>query len=84
MESEEPPLWQTMWRAKTVDIGILVAALLVLTAIFFFQDWLVKRPVFYDRVRLGFLVFTLVWLGWVRAGAAFDRQCARIFQRAQD
>ena len=63
-ESEEPPLWQTMWRAKTVDIGILVAALLVLTAIFFFQDWLVKRPVFYDRVRLGFLVFTLVWLGW--------------------
>ena len=30
-ESEEPPLWQTMWRAKTVDIGILVAALLVLT-----------------------------------------------------
>ena len=24
-----------------------------------------RRPVFYDRLRLGFLVFTLVWIGWL-------------------
>ena len=36
----------------------------MLTRIFFFQDWLVHHPVLYDRVRLGFLVFTLVWIGW--------------------
>ncbi len=23
-----------------------------------------RRPVFYDRLRLGFMVFTLVWIGW--------------------
>ena len=23
-----------------------------------------RRPVLYDRVRLGFMVFTLVWIGW--------------------
>ena len=36
----------------------------LLTLIFFFQDWLVRRPVLYDRVRLGFMIFTLVWIGW--------------------
>jgi NosR/NirI family nitrous oxide reductase transcriptional regulator len=58
------PLWQTMWRAKSGQIAILIAALAVLTAIFFFQDWFVRRPRVYDRVRLAYLAFTLVWLGW--------------------
>ena len=53
-----------MWRNRVVDIVILCSALLFLTAIFFFQDFLVRRPVLYDRVRLGFLVFTLFWIGW--------------------
>ncbi|MDR3530057.1 MAG: 4Fe-4S binding protein [Rhodopila sp.] len=60
----EPPLWQMMWRDKVVQIAILLVALGLLTLIFFFQDWLVRRPVFYDRLRLGFMVFTLVWIGW--------------------
>jgi len=64
-ESSETPMWHAMWQAKTGQIGVLVAALAVLTLIFFFQDWLVRRPVFYDRLRLGYLVFTLVWIGWV-------------------
>src|SRR5262249_26228440 len=63
-EPGEPPLWQSMWWARPVQIGILCAALLVLTMIFFFQDWLAARPKLYDRVRLGYLVFSLVWLGW--------------------
>lgn len=58
------PLWERAWRARWVDIAILVAALLVLSAIFFFQDWLAARPVLLRRVRLAFLTFTLVWLGW--------------------
>jgi NosR/NirI family transcriptional regulator, nitrous oxide reductase regulator len=65
-ENEAPgePLWQQIWRGKPVKIAIIVAALLILGAIFFFQDWLVRRPVLYDRVRLAFLVFTTVWIGW--------------------
>ncbi|WP_296713312.1 NosR/NirI family protein [Rhodoblastus sp.] len=64
-QSTEPPMWHAMWRAKTGEISVLVGALALLTVIFFFQDWLVRRPVFYDRLRLGFLVFTLVWIGWI-------------------
>ena len=63
-EGSAEPLWMRVWRSRVVDIAILCVALLVLTAIFFFQDFLVLRPVLYDRVRLAFLVFTLVWLGW--------------------
>jgi NosR/NirI family nitrous oxide reductase transcriptional regulator len=63
-ESTVPPLWQTMWRAKIGQVVVLIAALTLLTGVFFFQDWLAKRPVLYDRLRLGFLTFTLVWIGW--------------------
>ncbi|MBD9373749.1 regulatory protein NosR [Rhizobium sp. ARZ01] len=61
---DEQPLWKRMWEMNSVEIAITVAALLVLTAIFFFQDWLVKRPRFFGWLRTGYLVFTLVWLGW--------------------
>ena len=63
-ELSEPPIWQMMWRAKEGQIGVLSVAIGLLTLTFFFQDWLVRRPVFYDRFRLGFMVFTLVWIGW--------------------
>jgi len=64
----DEPLWQRIWKSKPVEIGITVLALLILTAIFFFQDALVRRPRLYIWVRRTFLVWTLVWLGWY-AGA---------------
>jgi NosR/NirI family nitrous oxide reductase transcriptional regulator len=63
-EAADPPMWHAMWQAKTGQIGVLLVALGLLTLIFFFQDWLVRRPTLYDRLRLGFMVFTLVWIGW--------------------
>lgn len=63
-EANEEPLWMRIWRSSTVSIGITIVALVALTAIFFFQDALVKRPRLYTWVRRAFLAFTLVWLGW--------------------
>ena len=60
----EEALWLKIWKSSEVSIAITVVALLVLTAIFFFQDWLVRRPALYTWVRRGYLAFTLVWLGW--------------------
>jgi transcriptional regulator of nitric oxide reductase len=62
------PLWVEAWRGARVDIAILVAALIVLTLIFVFQDRLARSRVAHRVVRLGFLLFVLVWLGWI-AGA---------------
>jgi len=62
--AEEEALWVRIWKMNTVEIGITVVGLLVLTAIFFFQSWLVRRPRLFAWVRRGYLLFTLIWLGW--------------------
>lgn len=61
---DEEALWIRMWKMNTVSIAITVFGLLTLTGIFFFQDWLVRRPKLFGWVRRGYLLFTLVWLGW--------------------
>ncbi len=64
-ESASPkPIWVKMWELKTVEAGVLIFALGILTLIFFFQDWLVKRPKLTDQVRIGYLIFTLFVIGW--------------------
>lgn len=61
---DDEPLWKQMWHRSATEVVITSLALLVLTAIFFFQNQLVRRPVVYTWVRRGFLFFTLLWLGW--------------------
>ena len=64
LQSEEEPLWKQMWQRNAVSVAITGIAIAVLTVIFFFQNQLVRRPRVYTWVRRGFLLFTLVWLGW--------------------
>ena len=65
---EGSDLWKTMWKRKIPEVVVLMAALAVLTLIFFFQNWLVKRPQLAERIRVGFLLFTLLGIG-LYAGA---------------
>ena len=60
----DEPLWVTIWREKSFQITVLVIALGVLTLILMFQEWLVKRPRLLERLRVGYLVFTLFFIGW--------------------
>lgn len=57
-------LWLRVWRDGLPEILALSALLGVLTLIFFFQDWLVKRPRLTAWVRNSFLVIVLFWLGF--------------------
>lgn len=57
------PLWHKIWQSRAIDIGILSLSLAILTLIFFFQDWLVQHRVLFTRLRVGFLVFSVLWLG---------------------
>ena len=61
----EDELWVKMWELNAYAIGATITMLAVLTVIFFFQDWLVRRPVLFKWVRRSYLVVTLVWLGWI-------------------
>jgi len=62
--ADEDPLWIRIWHANTLKIGTVIVALGGLTLIFFFQNFLVRRPKVYTWVRRGYLLFILVWLGW--------------------
>lgn len=64
LSQKAAPIWKKMWELKLGEIIVLGFSLVVLTMIFFFQDWLVKRPVLNDRIRIGFLIFTLFGIGW--------------------
>jgi NosR/NirI family transcriptional regulator, nitrous oxide reductase regulator len=64
----EAPLWPEIWAQQSGRVAILALALVALVLILFLQDALVRRVRAYLALRLVFLSFTLVWLGWY-AGA---------------
>ena len=57
-------LWQRIWRDKQVEIAVLGVMLLVLTAVFFFQFQATMNARAFYWFRMGYLSFTLVFLGW--------------------
>ena len=63
-DAEEPPLWQRLWQQKVPEIAVVLAALGLLTLIFYLQDWLTKHSVLTTRLRIGFLLFTLFGIGF--------------------
>lgn len=57
-------LWQKMWQAKLPEVILLLLAILLLTILFFVQNQLVKHRALTDRIRVGFLIFTLFYIGY--------------------
>ncbi len=62
--SDVEPLFKMIWETRKADVIILSLAIVFLTGIFFSQNWVASRPVLLGRVRTGFLIFTLFWLGF--------------------
>ena len=61
---EEEPIWVHAWRSKKFQIGVLSVGLLILFLILIFQDWLAHQPSLLIRLRYGYLVYTVVFIGW--------------------
>ncbi|WP_193004381.1 NosR/NirI family protein [Neisseria yangbaofengii] len=57
-------LWKQIWQAKKAQIIVVGIALAILLLVFLFQDWIVRYEKWYDRFRIAFLTFTLVYIGW--------------------
>jgi transcriptional regulator of nitric oxide reductase/NAD-dependent dihydropyrimidine dehydrogenase PreA subunit len=69
--SAQEPLdapWRESWRAQANNIVVLGLGLLVLTVLLIALDRLTRHARLYQALRIGFLLFTLVWIGWI-AGA---------------
>ncbi|MHA6692651.1 4Fe-4S binding protein [Devosia sp. A449] len=63
-EPDPVPAWVEAWEHSRTEVIILGVALLALTGILAFQSVLSRYRRLHRWVRTGFLVFTLVWLGW--------------------
>ena len=61
---EEEPIWVNAWRDKTFQIVVLSVGLLLLLLILIFQDWLAHHPSLLIYLRYGYLVYTVVFIGW--------------------
>ncbi len=58
------PIWISVWRGKVFQISILVFGLTVLSLILIMQDWLAKHSTFLTYLRTGYLIYTVVFIGW--------------------
>lgn len=58
-------LWKRIWLGKQVEIVVLGIMLTVLTGVFFFQNLAVRNERGFYWFRIGFLMITLVYFGWI-------------------
>lgn len=58
-----PPLWQQLWRERSLAVVLLALGLFALLMILLFQDWIARRPRLLNRIRTGYLLFTLLFIG---------------------
>lgn len=68
IEEANRPLWLNIWYQKSFQIGVISVALLLLTVILFLQDKFTQRPHFLHWLRRGYLIFTVVFIGWYALG----------------
>ena len=61
---DDAPLWVKIWYGRRFEITVLTAGLLALSLILVFQDWVVKHPALLERLRVGYLIYTAVFIGW--------------------
>lgn len=59
----EPPLWQSLWLSKQVEIAVVGLMLATLTLILFAQEWITRRPRLWRTGRLAFLALSFLVLG---------------------
>ncbi len=68
LEDAKRPIWLRVWYQKSFQISVLIGALGLLAVILFLQDNLTRRPRMLHWLRRGYLLFTLVYIGWYCLG----------------
>ncbi|WP_186301578.1 4Fe-4S binding protein [Denitromonas halophila] len=63
-----PPEWLIAWRERAVDLSIIGVALLILSIALARPRWLSRSARRLRIFRLGFLAFTLIYIGWMAQG----------------
>jgi NosR/NirI family nitrous oxide reductase transcriptional regulator len=64
VQADDEPPWKQLWQDRALELGVVALALLLLLIILFFQDWLVEHTVLFHRLRVTYLVFTVLFIGF--------------------
>lgn len=62
-QQAQAPLWQEIWWRRRYEIVVLGLMLGGLGIILVFQNWVTARSTLYRRIRIGYLLLTLAFLG---------------------
>ncbi len=65
---KDEPVWYSAWKNQNFNLAILLITLLVLTALLWKMDSLVKFNIVWKSARFIFLGWILIWLGWYAGG----------------
>ena len=65
---EDSAFWEEAWNEKKTELSILFFSLTVLVFILLFQDWVVVHPRFFNTLRISFLVYTILFIGYYCLG----------------
>ena len=68
IEEANRPLWLQVWYQKSFQVAVLLVGLVVLVAILFMQDMLARRPALLKKIRISYLSFTVLFIGWYALG----------------
>lgn len=74
------PEWLESWRNQWPRLGILAAALCLLSAVLLRPRWLSVSSQRLRRFRVAFLLFTLIYIGWYAQGQLSVAQLAAAVQ----
>jgi NosR/NirI family nitrous oxide reductase transcriptional regulator len=64
----ELTLAQEVWQEKQVEVVVLFVLMIILLITMFLQDIIVRHPKFMHNFRHGFLIITVVFIGWTWGG----------------
>ena len=57
-------IWTEVWLQSKFRVSILIVFLIILIFIVIFQNYLMLYRKLYRILRIGYLTFTLLWIGW--------------------
>lgn len=64
----ETPAWMKAWEQRSADLMVLAITMALLAFALARQSWLSATPARLAAFRMGYLAFTLVYIGWVAQG----------------
>ncbi|MBL4899023.1 MAG: 4Fe-4S binding protein [Colwellia sp.] len=66
--TDDIALWQQLWNQRKNEIALLLLGLVLLSIIFLNQHFFVLNPDHFNRIRLSYLLFTIIFIGYYAQG----------------